>query len=156
MKVIINRNKLMESIQHVTKAISSKTAIPILAGLKMQATNNGLTLTGSDSDITIESFIPKEEEGIQHIDEIEPGQIILHAKYIPDIVRKLPSDTVEINVDEQLQITIQSGHSEFHLNGQDAEEYPQVAQVETDTNFDLPINILKDLIKQTVFAVSTS
>ncbi|MDX8045469.1 DNA polymerase III subunit beta [Gracilibacillus sp. S3-1-1] len=156
MKVVINRNKLIESIQHVTKAISSKTTIPILAGLKIRATYNGLTLTGSDSDITIESFIPVEEEGIQFIDEIEQGEIIVHARYFPDIIKKLPSETVEIEVDEQLQITIQSGHAEFHLNGQDAEEYPQVAQIQTETNFELPINLLKNMIKQTVFAVSTS
>ncbi|SFL74726.1 DNA polymerase-3 subunit beta [Gracilibacillus orientalis] len=156
MKIVINRDKLMESIQHVTKAISSKTAIPILAGLKMQATHNGITLTGSNSDITIESFIPVEEEGIQFIDEIEQGEIIVHAKYFPEIIRKLPSQTVQIEVDEQLQITIKSGHAEFHLNGQDAEEYPQISQIHTDTNFELPINLLKSMIKQTVFAVSTS
>lgn len=146
----------MESIQHVMKAISSKTAIPILAGLKIQATNNGVTLTGSDSDITIESFIPIEEEGIQFIDELEQGEIIAHAKYFPEIIRKLPSDTVKIEVDEQLQITIQSGHAEFHLNGQDAEEYPSVAQIESESNFELSIPLLKTMIKQTVFAVSTS
>ncbi|MFD2658287.1 DNA polymerase III subunit beta [Gracilibacillus thailandensis] len=156
MKIVINRDKLMESIQHVTKAISSKTAIPILAGLKIQSTHNGITLTGSNSDITIESFIPVEEEGIQYIDEIEQGEIIVHAKYFPEIIRKLPSPSVQIEVDEQLQITIQSGHAEFHLNGQDAEEYPQISQINTETNFELPINLLKNMIKQTVFAVSTS
>ncbi|MGP4038970.1 DNA polymerase III subunit beta [Gracilibacillus sp. D59] len=156
MKIVINRDKLMESIQHVTKAISSKTAIPILAGLKIQATHNGITLTGSNSDITIESFIPVEEEGIQFIDELEQGEIIAHAKYFPEIIRKLPSQTVQIEVDEQLQITIQSGHAEFHLNGQDAEEYPQISQIQTETQFELPINLLKNMIKQTVFAVSTS
>ncbi|UOQ49570.1 DNA polymerase III subunit beta [Gracilibacillus caseinilyticus] len=156
MKIVINRDKLMESIQHVTKAISSKTAIPILAGLKIQATTNGITLTGSNSDITIESFIPIEEEGIQFIDELEAGEIIVHAKYFPEIIRKLPSETAAIQVDEQLQVTIQSGHAEFHLNGQDAEEYPQISQIQTETNFELPINLLKNMIKQTVFAVSTS
>ncbi len=146
----------MESIQHVTKAISSKTAIPILAGLKIQANQNGVTLTGSDSDITIESFIPKEEEGIQFIDELEAGEIIVHAKYFPEIIRKLPSETVHIEVNEQLQITIQSGHAEFHLNGQDAEEYPLVSQINSEANFELSIPLLKTMIKQTVFAVSTS
>ncbi|WP_163539646.1 DNA polymerase III subunit beta [Gracilibacillus sp. YIM 98692] len=156
MKIILNRDKLMESIQHVTKAISSKTAIPILEGLKIKASHDGVLLTGSNSDITIESFIPIEEEGIQFIDEIESGEIIVHAKYFPDIIRKLPLETVQIEADDNLQITIQSGHAEFHLNGQDAEEYPQVAQIQTNTSFEIPINLLKNMIKQTVFAVSTS
>lgn len=156
MKVIINQAKLLESIQHVTKAISSKTAIPILSGLKIQATQNGLKLTGSDSDITIESYIPMEEEGIQFIDEIEQGEIVVHAKYFPEIIRKLPQDTVQIETDDHLQVTIHSGSAEFHLNGQDAEEYPQISQLQTDSSFELPINLLKNMIKQTVFAVSTS
>ncbi|MFC4387775.1 DNA polymerase III subunit beta [Gracilibacillus marinus] len=156
MKVIINRDKLMESIQHVTKAISSKTAVPILSGLKIHAKETGIKLTGSNSDITIESFIPLEEEGIQYIDEIEQGEIIVHAKYFPEIIRKSPKDTVKIESDEQLQVTIQSGHAEFHLNGQDPEEYPQINQIQTDASFELPITLLKNMIKQTVFAVSTS
>ncbi|ENH98452.1 DNA polymerase III subunit beta [Gracilibacillus halophilus YIM-C55.5] len=156
MKIVINQDKLINSIQNVTKAISSKTAIPILAGLKIQADHEGVTLTGSNSDITIESFIPKEEEGIQYIDELIPGEIIVHASYFPDIIRKLPSETVEIEVDEQLQVTIRSGNSEFDLNGQDAEEYPQLPKIQTDSTFELPINLLKHMIKQTVFAVSTS
>lgn len=156
MKVIINRNKLLESIQHVTKAISSKTAIPILEGLKIEVTTNGVTLTGSDSDITIQSFIPIEDEGIQYIDELEPGSIVAHAKYFPDIIRKLPSETVEITVDDQLLMTIKSGAAEFDLNGQSAEEYPHVAQIKSEVSFELPNELLKTMIRQTVFAVSTS
>ncbi|GAA0290837.1 DNA polymerase-3 subunit beta [Gracilibacillus halotolerans] len=156
MKVIINRNKLLESIQHVTKAISSKTAIPILEGLKIDVTTNGITLTGSDSDITIQSFIPVEEEGIQYIDELEPGAIVAHAKYFPDVIRKLPSETVEITVDENLLMTIKSGSAEFDLNGQTAEEYPHVAQIKSEVSFELPNELIKTMIRQTVFAVSTS
>ncbi|WP_404450746.1 DNA polymerase III subunit beta [Virgibacillus necropolis] len=155
MKFKIQRDKLITSVQDVMKAISSRTAIPILTGMKIEATNGGITLTGSDSDISIQSFIPVEEDGIVHVEDIETGSIVLQARYFPDIVRKLPEKTVEITADENLKVTIRSGKAEFNLNGQDAEEYPQLPMLQTDESFEMPTDLLKSLIKQTVFAVST-
>ncbi|MYL34430.1 DNA polymerase III subunit beta [Pontibacillus yanchengensis] len=156
MKFTIQRDQLMESIQDVMKAISSRTTIPILTGMKVEATEHGVKLTGSDSDISIESFIPKEEDGIVYVENIQPGSIVLQAKYFPDIVRKLPQQTVELEVDDHLNVGIRSGSAEFNLNGQDAEEYPHLPQLQTEQSFEVPIDLLKDLIRQTVFAVSTS
>ncbi|MEN2766781.1 DNA polymerase III subunit beta [Ornithinibacillus xuwenensis] len=155
MKFIIQRDQLIDSVQDVMKAISSRTAIPILTGMKIEAKQHGITLTGSDSDISIESYIPAEENGIVNVEEIEEGSIVLQAKYFPDIVRKLPEKTVEIVADENLKVTIRSGKAEFNLNGQDAEEYPHLPKLQTDDSFEIPTDILKSLIKQTVFAVST-
>lgn len=155
MRFVIQRDLLMDSIQHVMKAISSRVTIPILTGIKIEATTAGIKLTGSDSDISIESFIPKEEDGLVHVEEIEPGSIVVQAKYFPDIIRKLPLKTIEIVTDEQFQVTIVSGGSEFHLNGQDPIEYPQLPALHTDNSFELKNDLLKDLIRQTVFAVST-
>ncbi|WP_407272311.1 DNA polymerase III subunit beta [Radiobacillus sp. PE A8.2] len=155
MKFIIQRDRLMDSVQDVMKAISSRTTIPILTGIKLQATEEGIKLTGSDSDISIESFIPKEEDGIVYVEQIEPGSIVLQAKYFPDIIRKVPEKIVELQSDDHYNVTIRSGNAEFHLNGQDADEYPQLPQLQATESFELPIDLLKDLIKQTVFAVST-
>ena len=93
MRFIVQRDKLMNSVQHVMKAISSRTTIPILTGMKLEARNDGIKLTGSDSDISIESFIPVEEDGIVNVEQIETGGIVLQAKYFPEIVRKLPQNT---------------------------------------------------------------
>ncbi|WP_047981901.1 DNA polymerase III subunit beta [Ornithinibacillus contaminans] len=155
MKFTIQRDQLIDSVQDVMKAISSRTAIPILTGMKIEAREHGITLTGSDSDISIESYIPAEENGIVNVEGIEAGSIVLQAKYFPDIVRKLPEQTVEITSDENLNVTIRSGKAEFNLNGQDAEEYPQLPKLQTDDSFEIPTDILKSLIKQTVFAVSS-
>jgi len=155
MKFVINRDRFMASIQDVMKAISARVAIPILTGMKLEVRQHGITLTGSDSDISIESFIPTEEDEQINIENIEEGSIILQAKYFPEIIRKLPENTVEIETDENMKVTIRSGNAEFSLNGQDAEEYPQIMQVQADESFELPIDLLKGLIKQTVFAVST-
>ena len=155
MKFIIQREKLIAGVQDVMKAISSRTVIPILTGMKIEAKQHGITLTGSDSDISIESYIPAEDNGIVNVEQIEEGSIVLQAKYFPDIVRKLPEKMVEIEVDTSLKVTIRSGKAEFNLNGQDAEEYPHLPQLQTDDSFEMPTDLLKNMIKQTVFAVST-
>lgn len=155
MKFIVQREPLLKSVQDVMKAISSRTAIPILTGMKIEAKANGIVLTGSDSDISIESHIPAEEDGIVHVEQIEEGSIVLQARYFSDIVRKLPENTIEFEANDQLQVTIRSGKAEFNLNGQNAAEYPQLPKLKTDDSFELPTDLLKNVIKQTVFAVSS-
>lgn len=155
MRFIIQRNQLLMSINNVMKAISSRTAIPILTGIKIEAEQKGITLTGSDSNISIESFIPTEENGIINIEEIEQGSIVIQARYFPEIIRKLPEEKVKIETDTQFNMKIRSGNAEFNLNGQDAEEYPRLPKLQAENNFNVPSNLLKGLIHQTVFAIST-
>jgi DNA polymerase-3 subunit beta len=156
MKFIIQRDKLVQSVQDVLKAVSSRTTIPILTGIKIVATEEGVTLTGSDSDISIESFIPSEEDGKENVEVKASGSVVLQARFFSEIIKKLPMDTVELEVQNQFVTTIRSGKSEFNLNGQDAAEYPHLPQIEEDSVFKLPTDLLKNIIRQTVFAVSTS
>ena len=114
---VIQRDRLIDSVQDVMKAISSRTTIPILTGIKIVASDEGVTLTGSDSDISIESFIPKEEAGNEIIEIKKTGGIVFNAKFFGEIVSKLPMDTVEIEVVNQHQTIIRSGKAEFNLNG---------------------------------------
>jgi DNA polymerase-3 subunit beta len=138
------------------KAVTSRTTIPILTGIKIVASEEGVALTGSDSDISIESFIPKEEAGNEIVEIKQPGSIVLQARFFSEIVKKLPTDSVEIHVENHLQTVIRSGKSEFNLNGLDAEEYPHLPQIEEENVFKIPTDLLKAMIRQTVFAVSTS
>lgn len=156
MRFIIQRDRLVQSVQDVMKAVTSRTTIPILTGIKMVVTEDGVTLTGSDSDISIESFIPKEEAGDELVEIKQTGSIVLQAKFFSEIVKKLPTDTVEIDVQNHFQTVIRSGKSEFNLNGLDAEEYPHLPQIEEQNAFKIRTDLLKVLIRQTVFAVSTS
>ena len=156
MKFIIQRDHLVQSVQDVMKAITSRTTIPILTGIKIVATEEGVSLTGSDSDVSIESFIPK-EDGEKVIVEIkQTGAIVLQAKFFSEIVKKLPTDHVEIEVQNHLQTIIRSGKSEFNLIGLDADEYPHLPKIEEENVFKIPTDLLKAMIRQTVFAVSTS
>lgn len=156
MKFRIQRDRLIQGVQDVMKAVTSRTTIPILTGIKVTATEEGVTLTGSDSDISIESFIPKEEDDNEIVEVKQSGSIVLQAKFFSEIVKKLPTDVVEIEVLNHLQTIIRSGKSEFNLNGLDAEEYPRLPQIEENNKFQIATDLLKALIRQTVFAVSTS
>jgi DNA polymerase-3 subunit beta len=156
MRFVIQRDRLVQSVQDVMKAVTSRTTIPILTGIKIVASEEGVALTGSDSDISIESFIPKEEAGNEIVEIKQPGSIVLQARFFSEIVKKLPTDSVEIHVENHLQTVIRSGKSEFNLNGLDAEEYPHLPQIEEENVFKIPTDLLKAMIRQTVFAVSTS
>ncbi len=98
MKFEIMRDHLLAGLNDVMKAVSSKTTIPILTGIKIDVTNEGVSLTGSDSDITIQTFIPAEENGEQIMTITETGSIVLQARMFNEIVRKLPTNEVEIEV----------------------------------------------------------
>ncbi|MBU9722296.1 MULTISPECIES: DNA polymerase III subunit beta [Bacillaceae] len=155
MKFTIHRDHFVQSVQHVSKAISPRTTIPALTGIKIVASDEGVTLTGSDSDISIEAFIPKEDEELQLVEIIEEGSIVLQARFFADIVKKLPENTIEITVSDNYLTTLKSGSSEFNLNGLDPEEYPRLPEIEENNIFKVPTDLLKNIIRQTVFAVST-
>ncbi|MDX1806795.1 MAG: DNA polymerase III subunit beta [Paenisporosarcina sp.] len=156
MKFEIMRHRLIEGLNDVMKAVSSKTTIPILTGIKIEVTEEGLRLTGSDSDITIQTFIKTEENGEQVIRVIEEGSIVLQARMFNEIIRKLPTNDVELEVTEHYQTHIRSGKSEFHLIGLDASEYPLVPEIQDDRQFVIPADLLKSIVRETVFAISTS
>ncbi|MCQ6276644.1 DNA polymerase III subunit beta [Bacillus sp. V3B] len=156
MRFIIQRDHLVQSVQDVMKAVTSRTTIPILTGIKIVTTEEGVTLTGSDSDVSIESFIPKDDGDKEIVNIKQTGAIVLQAKFFSEMVRKLPSDHVEIEVQNHLQTVIRSGSSEFNLIGLDAEEYPHLPQIEAENVFKIPTDLLKAMIRQTSFAVSTS
>ncbi|WP_332692420.1 DNA polymerase III subunit beta [Halalkalibacter lacteus] len=155
MRFSINRDRFVHDVQNVAKAVSSRTTIPILTGIKIIAHAEGLTLTGSDSDVSIEVFIPKEDDGSEIVKIEEKGSIVLQARFFAEIIKKLPGNDVELIVQDQFATTIRSGSSVFNLNGLDPEEYPRLPQLEEDLLFRLPQDMLKNMIRQTVFAVST-
>lgn len=156
MEFIVHRDSLLNAISIVSKAVSSRTTIPVLTGIKLVANEQGITLTASDSDISIEEFIPKEKDNEMIIDEIKPGSIVLPSKYFGEIIRKLPGDQVKITADERLSITLRAGKSEFHLNGMDAADYPRLPQIEEERVLSIPSDLLKSMIRQTAISVATT
>lgn len=156
MKFSIKRQKLLASIQEVSNAISPRAAvIPILTGMKLNMNNDTLTITGSNSDITIESTIKSKDGDEEVITDISNGSIVLPVPHFPDIIKKLPGEIVHIEVKDNYQTIIRSEKSVFELHGQSSEEYPRIYVEKDNPHFSIPAKDLKKLIRQTVFAVST-
>lgn len=155
MHIIINREYLAQAVGQVAKAVSSRTTIPILTGIKFSLTNDECILTGSDSDISIQTTIPLEKDEKEIVKVVKLGNIVLPSKYLTEIVKKLPDAQVEIEVIDQFVTVIRSGNAEFNLNGLNAEEYPRLPQIEEDKVFSISTDLFKSMIRQTSFAVSS-
>lgn len=153
MNFTINRSAFISQLNNVLRAISSKTTIPILTGLKMVVNEDNIVLTGSNSDITIESVISANDANNDLTIE-DTGAIVLPARFFSDIVKKLPDKKVTIEVTSGFQADITSGSAKFQINGQDAENFPHLPEIETNKSVTLPNDILKEVIRQTVIAVS--
>ena len=119
----------------------------------MVVANDSITLTGSNSDITIESVMSASNEDYElKIDE--PGSIVLPARFFSEIVKKLPDKHVTIEITSGFQADITSGNAKFQINGQDAENFPHLPEVEANNTVVLANDMLKEVIWQTVIAVS--
>ena len=154
MKFTINRLELLKKLRNVQLAISNKTTIPILAGLKLEVTKTDLKITGSNSDISIESKIFVDDENA-NLEIEETGSIVLHpARFVADIINKLPDELFTFEVNTQLQASISSTNSFFTINALDAASYPYLPEIDTSESFTLPVLLLKRVIEQTVIAVS--
>ena len=150
MKVKIKKNVLSEQLNKVSKALSTRNLVPALAGIKFDLSKNGLTLTASDNDITIESFISKNDDM-----EIEDsGTIIIHGKYIIDIVKKIEDDIINLEVFDENKIIISTKNSEYNLNGINKRDYPSITLEQSKNPILIDSKEFKKMISQTSFATS--
>ena len=149
MKFSCDRDLLMEAINVTQKAVTAKSTLPALEGLLLQTVDyDRLKLTGYDLEIGIECVISGEVE--------EQGAVVLGSKIFGDIIRKMPSETVTITVDDNLMTKIDCGRSEFNIVALESAEYPELPKIEGEAGFSMPQATLRSMIRQTLFAVSTS
>ena len=153
MKFTINRQTFTNQLNDVSRAVPSKATIPILTGIKLEANEDGITLTGSDADISIESFLPADNERYQLKIE-ESGSIVVAARLFNEIIRKLPTNEINLESNDQFQLTIKSGPAVFTLSGQDGQAYPHLPEVDTDHAILLPTIPFKEMINHTIFSAS--
>ncbi|EPH07595.1 DNA polymerase III subunit beta [Facklamia hominis] len=153
MKFTINRSKLIQELSNVQRAIPGKTSMEILLGIKLNLTSNGLYLLGSDSEISIESFINVNKEDA-HLKIEETGSVVLPARLLNDIVKKLASDEVKIEVETDYVTKISAANAEFKIIGINAEDFPHLPTIEEQSQIILPAAQLKKVIDQTIFSAS--
>ncbi len=146
MKITCNRQELVNAVLNVQRATASKSTMPALEGILIEAKDDTLRLCGYNLELGITTHIKAQIE--------EEGKIVLNARLFSDIIRKLPEETIDINVDKKLIATIESGLSEFSINGISPLEYPELPQLTDTTNVQIPANVLKSMIKQTIFSIA--
>ncbi len=155
MKITILKSSLVQLLQVVAKAIPTKTTKPILYGVLLQATEEKLIVTAYDLEIGIQTHLAEDEsqEPILQIERV--GSVVLNAKYLLGIVRKLPHRLVRIDVDG-MTATIRSGKATYTLNGMDSREYPELPDIEEDKKMTVSSETFLSLIEQTAFATATT
>ena len=153
MEFIVNHKQFTQALSEVNKAISTKSLIPILSGIKITADQSGITLITSNSNIFIEKFIPVliEDEKVATI--LKAGTIVVPAKYFIEIIKKMPSDIAIKSKNEQI-IKIQSEEITLSLNGFPADEFPNVPLIDNHAEIKVETEQLIEVFKQTVFAVA--
>lgn len=150
MKIQIKQNILLNHLNYVIKGISNKNIIPILNCIKIDVEKEGIYLTSTDNELAIKTFIPK--ENVENIDKL--GTIVVSGRYIYEIIKKLPNTIINIEevVDNKLYITTDS--TEFNLNCNEANEFPNVDLSLTKNPVLISKKVFKSIVKKTSFSAS--
>lgn len=148
MKLIINKSDLLEGLQKVQKGVSSKSNLPVLSGILFESLDEEtLKLAATDLEIGIEATVKGQI--------VEKGSIVLPAKYLLELVRKLDNPIVEVNVDKKNNtVNIHSGYFNMNIHGFNSEDFPLIPRINEGFSCNLEQAMLKSMINQTSFAVS--
>ena len=148
MKIICNTFELREAVINVQRAVSSKSSLPALEGILLKTQGQKLILSAYDLEIAIKTSI--------FANIISEGSVVLNAKIFSEIIKKVSGEKVQIEIDDKLNATISSATSEFTIMAIDATEFPELPTINENANITMDSDILKSMISQTIFAVSTS
>jgi DNA polymerase-3 subunit beta len=146
MRIICSKENLVEGIGIVQKAVSSKSTLPILEGILLEAYEDKFKLTGNDLEIGIECYV---EADIQ-----QAGSVVLNSKTFGDIVRRLPDSEVLIEVTSDNLVVIECDNSHFEIKGLSAYGFPALPAIKQENSFMISQKLLRDMIRQTIFAIS--
>lgn len=145
MKIKVYQKELSKHINITQKSISSRTTLQILDGILLETINGKLKLTGTDLEISIETFLDCEI--------IEEGSIVVNSRIFGDIIKKLPDSAIHIEVKNN-NINIKCENSEFNILGNIGGDYPALPVIIEKESFTIPKDIFKNAIRQTVFSTS--
>lgn len=153
MKFTINRNLFLNHLNNVVRAVSNRNTIPILTGIKLELTQEHLILIGSDSNFSIQSRIPITAPAYDLKVEVI-GSAVLPARIFAEIIRKLPSNQLTIEVGDNGTAIITSGQAKFNVLAQEGEAYPKLPAIHYENKIKLDTTLFKRVINQTIFSTS--
>ena len=146
MKIICPKENLLKGVNIVSKAVPSKTTMPILECILLDASGGEIKLTANDMELGIETKI----QGITE----EPGKVALDAKIFSEIVRKLPDSDVTIQTDSGFQTLILCEKAKFSIPGKEGDDFAYLPEIEKDHYVSLSQFTLKEIIRQTIFSIA--
>ena len=146
MKIICNKSNLVKGVSIVSKAVPSKTTMPILECILIDATMDIIRLTANDMELGIQTEI--EGEIIEH------GMIAIDAKIFSEIVRKLPDNEIVIETDNNLQMTINCEKAKFDISGKSGDDFSYLPIIEKNETVTISQFTLKEVIRQTIFSIA--
>lgn len=148
MLISCNTSHLNKAIQTVQRAISSKPNTPIFSGIHILTNNNRLEIQAMNLNMAISCTIDA--------DITEPGEIVVSAKYLAELICKLPEEMLTLSNNKEMNtVKVSSGKSEFQMLLMNEEDYPKFPTFNANKNITLEDSIVKKLIKKTIFACST-
>ncbi len=146
MKFSAERAELLDAVTRLQKIVSSKTAMPVLEGILLSVEKGKLTLISYN----LETGIKKE----MYASCIEEGDIVINARLLGEILRKMNGVQVEIEADERLRCVIKSGEASFEIMGMAAIDFPEMPLVTEGEKVELDGQIFSEMVKGTIFAVA--
>lgn len=147
MKIVCYKDKILKAINSVVKGVASKTTMPILEGILIQTNDNEIKLTTYDLEIGIEYIMECEVK--------EQGSTVVNAIMFSEIIRKLPDTEIYISINQNNLLEIECEGSLYKLATMNPDEFPELPKIEVENSIQLEQNVLKNMIRKTIFAVST-
>ena len=156
MRFTIRREEFVKGLTIASRAVASKTPVAALSNFKLELDENGLTIIGSNYDLSIKTLIPHRIGENEVIRNYKEGTTLLNAKILSDIVRKLESEEVTVEITDSTVATIsnQKG-SNYTLNCIRPEEYPDLDLEVEGTSLTMTTAEFALMVDQTAFAAST-
>jgi DNA polymerase III subunit beta len=149
----ISKRYFNNALTTVARAISANSPLPALSGIKIEVFDNEILLTASDSFISIQKRLTNEDKDF-NLEIKETGSIVIEAKYILEIVRKIDSDEIHMELVDGSLTKISGYFAEFNINGTKAIDYPSIDFSKPDKQFTIEAGTLLKIINQTAFATS--
>src|SRR5207245_982775 len=146
MKFTITREQLQEGLGAVAAAIPAKTTLPVLANVLLEATKQGIRLSGTDLDIAVSTTVSAEVD-------VE-GAVTLPAKKLVDIARELPGGAVRVTAAGEARVSLECGRAKFKLLGLPREEFPSFPAVKFDGAWKAAAGVVHKLVGHVTFAAS--
>ena len=148
----ISKKEFYSALATVARAISTFSPLPAFSGIKIDVLADEIVLTASDSNISIQTRLHKGNDSTLEIHDM--GAIVMEAKYILEIVRKIDSVDIEVEIIDGTLTKLSGNNAEFKINGMLSEEYPNIDFRKPNESFTLTQPLLKKMITQTIFATS--